>query len=103
MNRFLTSAFLGATLALGGSVAANAAPLSATPATPSTESGIEKVHSSHRSCRDGHRHTGRGDRERCGNYYRRDSSPGITLQLGNRDRGDRGDRGDHRRDRDGRR
>jgi hypothetical protein len=102
MNRFLYSAFLGATLAVGASMTASAAPLSPLPGTPSTESGIEKVHDFHRSCRRGHRHTSDGDRVRCGSYYRRDSSPGITLQLGTRDRHDRRDR-DHRRDRHDRR
>lgn len=102
MNRFFYSAFLGATLAVGASMTANAAPLSLSPGASSTESSVEKVHNFHRSCRRGHRHRYDGDRMRCGSHFRRDSSPGITLQFGTRDRHDRRDR-HHRRDRhDGR-
>lgn len=102
MNRFLYSAFLGATLAVGASMTANAAPLSLSPAISSAESSIEKVHDFHRSCRRGHRHRSDGDRVPCGSHFRRDSGSGITLQLGTRDRQDRRDR-HHRRDRhDGR-
>jgi len=99
MNRLLSSALLGGTLALAASVPANAAPPSMTPGALSTESSVQKVHRFHRSCIDGHRNTSDGDRVSCGGYYYRDSSPGITLQLNTRDRNnrrDRHDRGDSR-------
>ena len=96
MNRLLSSALLGATLAFGASMTASAAPVSPPPASSSIKSNVEKVHSYHRSCRSSHRHTAHG-RVYCGHYYR-DSEPGITLRLGERDRGHH--RG-NRHDRDG--
>jgi len=94
MNRLLSSALLGAILAFGASMTANAAPVSPSPATPAMKSSVEKVHADHRSCRNGHRHTARG-RVYCGQFYR-GSEPGITLRLGERDRGHR--RGNRDRD-----
>ena len=85
MNRLLSSVFLGATLAFGASMTASAAPVSPPPASSSIKSNVEKVHGYHRSCRRGHRHTAHG-RVYCGHFYR-DSEPGITLRLGERDRG----------------
>ncbi len=76
--------------------AANAAPLSGTPAAAETASGVELVHGGHRSCREGgggwHRHTWRGDRIRCGRsvrVYR--SEPSVSIRVGK-------DRRDGRRD-----
>lgn len=102
MNRLLSSALLGSTLALAANPPATASPSGMTPAL-SVESGVQKVHGYHRSCVNGHRNRADGDRVRCGGYYYRDSSPGITLQLNTRDRSnrnrhDRGDRNDRRDD-----
>ena len=103
MNSLLSSALLGGTLALAVSVPVIAAPASVTPQVLSLKSSVEKVHGYHRSCVNGHRNRSDGVRVRCGEYYYRDSSPGITLQLNSRHRhnrrdrdhrGDRGDRGD---------
>lgn len=98
MNRFVSSALLGATLVFGASVTASAAPVSPPLAPSSTKSSVEKAHAYHRSCRGGHRHTEHG-RVSCGHFYR-DSQPGITLRFGDRDRGDHRN---NRHDRDGRR
>ena len=70
----------------------------------SAESSAQKVHGYHRSCDNGHRNRADGVRVRCGGYYYQDSGPGITLQLGTRDRhnGDRHDRGDRGDRHDGR-
>ena len=105
MNRCLTSALFASAL-LFGATAANAAPLSATSVTPEV-SGVELVHGGHRSCREGgggwHRHTGGGDRVRCGRsvrLYR--SEPSVSIRVGKDRRHDRrdGDRRDgDRRDR----
>jgi len=102
MNRLLSSALLGSTLALAAGVPAMAAPSAMTPAL-SAERGVQKVHGYHRSCVNGHRNRADGDRVRCGGYYYQDPSPGITLQLNtrdrhNRNRHDRGDRDDRRDD-----
>jgi hypothetical protein len=94
MNRLLSSALLGATLAFGASMTASAAPVSPSAATPLMMNTVEKVHSYHRSCRSGHRHTAHG-RVHCGHFYR-DSEPGITLRLGERDRGNHRNRHDGR-------
>ena len=93
MNRLLASTLLGGTLALAAGVPATAAP-SMTPGALSTESSVQKVHRYHRSCVDGHRNRSDGSRVDCGGYYYRESSPGITLRLGTRDRHDRRDRRD---------
>ena len=99
MNRLFSSALLGSALALAAGVPAMAAPSGMTLAL-SAQSGVQKVHGYHRSCNNGHRNRADGVRVRCGGYYYQDSGPGITLQLGNRDRHrdrhDRGDRGDRR-------
>jgi len=94
MNRLLPSALLGATLAFGASMTASAAPVSPPPASSSIKSNVEKVHGYHRSCRSGHRHTAHG-RVYCGHFYR-DIEPGITLRLGERDRGNHRNRHDRR-------
>ena len=104
MNRCLTSALFASAI-MFGATAANAAPLSATPATSEAVSGVELVHGGHRSCREGgggwHRHSWDGDRIRCGRsvrVYR--SEPSVSIRVGrDRDRRD-GRRGDgDRRDR----
>lgn len=96
MNRLLFSALVGSTIAVGAAGTAGAAPLSMTPTTPATENAVEKVHGYHRSCAGDpdylHRHSPSGRRIECGRRYYRDSSPGITLRFGDRDRGH------HRRD-----
>ena len=91
MNRCLTSALFATTL-LFGATAASAAP-SVPLASQDASSAVELVHGGHRSCQSGHRHS-RDGRTRCG-YYRRDSSPGVTIQLGSGR-----DRHHHRRHRD---
>lgn len=100
MNRMLSITSIAAALFVTASFSANAAPLS--PQSQNATSAVEKAHSYHRSCSRGHRHQRDGDRMSCGYYYR-DTSPGITLQFGTRDRGYRHRDRHHRRDRRDRR